>query len=91
MEWNKPKLIILMDLAQELITAAQLPLHGSKHSRKDFDNHQLFKLLVLKAYEGKDYRRFCEGLEVSKIPEHLGLKRIPHFTTLQKFAQRQNV
>ena len=91
MEMNKSKLIILMDLAQDLITAAQIPLYPNKHSRKDFTNHQLFKLLVLKAYEGKDYRRFCESLEVSKITDYLGLRRIPHFTTLQKFAQRQNI
>lgn len=88
---NKAKLIILLDLAQELITASQLPLYGSKHSRHDFTNHQLFKLMVLKTYLRQDYRRFCENLETSKIPDELGLKRIPHFTTLQKFAQRQNI
>lgn len=91
MEENQPKLIILLDLAQELITVAQIPLYGNKHSRKDFNNHILFKLLVLKEYLGEDYRRFCDRLEVTNIPQYLGVKRIPHFTTLQKFAQRQNL
>lgn len=80
-----------MDLADELIQASQLPLYANKHSRKDFTNHELFKLLVLKTYLQQDYRRFVEWLEVSTIPKELDLRRIPHFTTLQKFAQRQNL
>ena len=82
MSINKPKLIILLDVADELIKSVQMPLYSAKHSKKTFTNHQLFKLLIIKAYERKDYRRFVEGLEVSIIPEYIGMNRIPHFTTL---------
>lgn len=88
---NKPELIRLLDLADDLISAMQMPLFASKHSKKTFTNHQLFKLLLVKTYERKDYRRFEECLKMSVVPEYLGLDRIPHFTTLQKFAQRQNI
>lgn len=91
MDDNKPKLISLMDFAQDLITLAQMPLFPSKHSKKTFTNHQLFKLSILRAYHGMDYRRFEDYLKTSSIPKYLELKRIPHFTTLQKFEQRQNI
>ncbi len=48
MKLNKPELIRLLDLADRLISVIQLPLFPSKHSRKDFTNHQLFKLLMVK-------------------------------------------
>lgn len=88
---NKPELIRLLDLADQLIRVVQMPLFGSKHSKKTFTNHQLFKLLLVKTYENKDYRDFEEYLKTSIIPDYLGLDRIPHFTTLQKFAQRQKI
>lgn len=91
MELNKSTLIILMDLAQQLITLTQMPLYSAKHSKKTFTNHQLFKLMVLKTYLRRDYRRFVDELKESKIPAKLGMDRIPHFTTIQKFAQRQNI
>lgn len=91
MSINKPELIRLLDLADKLISTMQLPLFASKHSKKTFTNHQLFKLLLVKAYERKDYRRFEDYLKLSVVPKYLGLDRIPHFTTLQKFAQRQNI
>ncbi|NQU79028.1 transposase [Candidatus Woesearchaeota archaeon] len=88
---NKPELIRLLDLADQLIATLQMPLFASKHSKKTFTNHQLFKLLVVKTFERKDYRGFEEYLKTSIVPEYLGIDRIPHFTTLQKFAQRQNI
>ena len=83
MNINKPKLIILSDLADKLLSSAQIPLYSAKHSKKTFTNHQLFKLLIIKSYWNMDYRRFVECLETSTIIlEHFGLDRIPHFTTL---------
>jgi len=46
-------------------------------------------LLVAKTYEHKGYRAFVQWLEASHLPQWLGLKKIPHYTTLQKFASRQ--
>ena len=39
-------------------------------------------------YENKSYRRFVEWLEITNLLDYLQLKRIPHFTILQKFASR---
>lgn len=84
-------LIKVLDLAQKLLTISQVPLKGHKFSQNTFTQHQLFKLMVLKTYLRLDYRKFEEYLKTSYIPEYLGMKRIPHFTTLQKFAQRQKM
>lgn len=81
----------ILDLAQQLIELVQMPLYGHKHSQKTFTNHQLFKLEIYRAFLKQDYRRFVDNLKTSKIPEYLEMNRIPHFTTLQKFAQRQKI
>jgi hypothetical protein len=80
----------VLDLAQQILQMVQMPLFASKHSRKTFTNHQLFKLMVIKSFLGLDYRRFEDHLKTSKIPEYLGMDRVPHFTTFQKFAKRQS-
>jgi IS5 family transposase len=46
-------------------------------------------LLTIRQYEGKSYRLFVEWLvEASYFRMFLQLSKIPHFTTLQKFADR---
>ena len=51
--------------------------------------HQHVMLLVLRAKERKPYRDFVAWLEVSdSVVEAVGLSRIPHYTTLQKAADR---
>ena len=48
-------------------------------------------LLTVRQYEGKSYRMFVEWLvEAYYLRLFLQLSRIPHFTTLQKFADRIN-
>jgi hypothetical protein len=48
-------------------------------------------LLTIRQYEGKSYRMFVEWLiEAYYLTIFLGLSRIPHFTTLQKFTDRIN-
>ncbi len=88
---NTNKLLNILDFSQVLLERLQVPLYSKQHSGKTFNNHQLFKLIVLKSYLGKDYRRFIEFLEISEIPKLISLKRIPHFTTLQKFSARQKI
>ena len=53
-----------------------------------FTNIQHLFLLVAKEHTNCDYRKFVESLYDSKIPKCISLKRIPHFTTLQKVAKR---
>ena len=88
---NANRFLNILKVSQELIELLQVPLYSKLHSGKTFNNHQLFKLMCLKASMGLDYRRFAECLETSKIWTMIGLKRIPHFTTLQKFSARQKI
>jgi len=54
-----------------------------------FTQPQLFACLVLKDFEKKDYRGVCQLLEdCSDLREAIGLKAVPHFTTLQKASRR---
>jgi hypothetical protein len=48
-------------------------------------------LLTIKKYEGKSYRMFAEWVvEAHYVRIFLQLSKMPHFTTLQKFADRIN-
>ena len=65
-----------------------IPRQFSKYSNKIFCNHQKIILLVLKQRLRTTYKDLIEILKVSTIPMHIGLKRIPHHTTLVKFAKK---
>jgi hypothetical protein len=73
-----------------LATARQtLPPYSSKFSRKDFTQHQLFALLVLRQFLKQDYRGLEQLLhEWSDLRQTLGLAKVPDHSTLQKAAQR---
>jgi len=75
-------------IVQNLCQKAQIPLYTSRFSNKIFTNVQHLFLLVAKEHSKYGYRMFVESLYDSKIPQYIGLRKIPHFTTLQKFAQR---
>ncbi|MDE1767436.1 MAG: transposase, partial [Thaumarchaeota archaeon] len=46
-------------------------------------------MLVLRQYESKSYESFVEWLQVTtEVTQMLGIRNIPHFTTLQKAAAR---
>ena len=75
----------------EALAVAQqaLPDYAHRFSPRKFTQAQLFALLVLKAHQKKDYRGLVALLEeMPQLVRDLGLKTIPHFTTLQKAAQR---
>jgi len=81
----------LVRTAQLAIRAARkcVAPYGSIKSRKDFTQPQLVACLVLKAATRNDYRGVCELLTLSPaLREAIGLRKVPHFTTLQKFAAR---
>ena len=75
-------------IVTKLCVFGEIPVYNSKFSNKIFTNIQHLFLLVAKENTTYDYRKFIESLYDSKIPEYISLKRIPHFTTLQKFAKR---
>lgn len=75
-----------IDEALELVKS--IPRYFSKFSKKIFCNHQKIVLLVLKQKFNTTYRGLVDLLKVSKIAMYIGLKRIPHHTTLVKFAKK---
>lgn len=78
-------------LAQEAIGVAQQALtpYSSRRSRHDFTQAQLFSILVLREFFKTDYRGMVQLLhDFSDLRAALGLKKVPHFTTLQKAQQR---
>jgi Transposase DDE domain len=66
-----------------------LPLYPHKYSPKKYTQPQLFACLVLKTFFKTDYRGLAAQLaDLSDLPRVLGLRQVPHFTTLQKAAAR---
>lgn len=64
------------------------PAYAHKNSPRKFTQPQLFACLVLKEHQKKDYRGIVALLADSELHKIIGLKHIPHFTTLQKASQR---
>lgn len=78
-------------LAQEALALAQHALdpYSSARSRHDFTQPQLFAILTLRQFFRTDYRGVAQLLEdLSDLRGVLMLKKVPHFTTLQKAEQR---
>ena len=68
----------------------RVPLYSSKFSRKDFTLWQHIALLVLMQRMRKSYREFVDDFltVTERLLDVLGLQKLPHFTTLEKFALR---
>ena len=65
------------------IAKAALPEYSSLYSRHDFTQHQLFTILVLRQFLKTDYRGIIQMLaDFSDLRKALGLKKIPHYSTL---------
>ncbi len=77
-------------MAEALAAAeASLPLYAHRFAPKKFTQPQLFACLVLKEFEKKDYRGVCALLaDCSDLRAVIGLKIVPHYTTLQKASVR---
>lgn len=66
-----------------------LPAYAHRYSPKTFTQHQLFACLVLKNFLKTDYRGVVANLQdCPALAATIGLKQIPHFTTLQKASRR---
>ena len=66
-----------------------LPAYRHEFSPKKFTQHHLVACLVVKEFFTTDYRGVEEILkDSSELREILELREVPHFTTLQKAAQR---
>lgn len=65
------------------------PLYRNERSNHLYTQHQHLVLLVLRQWMGKSYREFCEWIGMcTAVLRLLGMVRMPHFTTLQKFSGR---
>jgi hypothetical protein len=72
-------------LAKEALKVAQsgLPPYSNRFSRRDFTQPQLFAILALRQFFKTDYRGVVQLLaDLSDLREALGLKKVPHYSTL---------
>mgnify|MGYP006976786027 CR=1 FL=1 len=68
---------------------AALPAYGSRYSRHDYTQPQLFALLVLKQFLKTDYRGVVTLVaEWRDLRQTLGLRKVPHYSTLAYAAHR---
>jgi hypothetical protein len=69
------------------LAARRLPAYASRYSRKDFTQPQLLACLVIRGAHGLTYRGVSEVLRNTPgLVAALGLSKVPHYTTLESFA-----
>lgn len=73
----------------QILKHSRIPLFFHRKSNHMFTVWQHVVLLAIRQYEGKSYRLFVEWLLEAHYPRmFLQISKIPHFSTLQKFAGR---
>lgn len=80
-----------LDLARTALAIGKqgLAAYSTKFSRQDFTQAQHFAMLVLRQFFKADYRKTTQMIcEWSDLREILELKKVPHYTTLQKAHDR---
>ena len=80
-----------LSLAKDALATAKraLPKYSAVRCRKDFTQHQLFSILVVREFFQMDYRGVVQLLqEWRELRKTIGLKSVPHYTTLQKAHAR---
>jgi hypothetical protein len=67
-----------------------VPRYSSKYSRKDYTLWQHIALIALMQRVRKSYREYAEDYltTTERLLDVLGLSKIPHFTTIEKFLLR---
>ena len=75
-------------LVEQLCVHTKLKNTNSSFSKKMYGNIRLTFLVCYKEKLNVSYRRFVEICNENGVQRMLCIKRIPHFTTLQKFMQR---
>ena len=71
------------------VSSCALAPYACIKSKHRFTQPQLFTILVLRHFRRTDYRGIVQELHDNpQLCGLLGLKNIPHFTTLQKAEQR---
>ena len=76
------------DFCYELFRIAELQLYYHKFSNKIYSNFQKLFLLVYKQFRKFTYEELSTDLESNaELKTYLGFKKIPHYSTLVKFAK----
>lgn len=75
-------------LCIRVLEEVRFPMHFFYRSKKMYNNFVHVFLLVYKERLNVSYRRFVEIADENRLQRMLCIKRIPHFTTLQKFMQK---
>lgn len=79
------------DIAIQALAAAKqsLPAYSATHSPKKFTQHQLFAIATLRQFFRVDYRGIAALLkDSSDLREALGLRCVPHFSTVAYAEKR---
>ena len=85
------KYLKFVDTALAVSGNSHIQIYSCKYSKRKYTQHQLLVLVLLKEYLNEDYRDIVEIVELmDKVKERIGLKQVPHFTTLHKFITRLN-
>ncbi len=83
------KYLKFVDTALAVSGNSHLQIYSCKYSKRKYTQHQLLVLVLLKEYLDEDYRDIVELIELmDEIKSRIGIKQVPHFTTLQKFVAR---
>jgi hypothetical protein len=86
---KESKYVRLANTIYRVLRNSRIPLFLHRKSNHVFSVWQHIVLLTVRQYEDKSYRMFAEWLvEAYYLRLSLQLSRIPHYTTLQKFAAR---
>lgn len=76
-------------LVAHTVAVESLAAYSHLFSPKKFTQPQLFAILVLKEFMRCDYRKVTALLkDCPELGETIGLKQVPHFTTIQKASKR---
>lgn len=66
-----------------------IPAHSHRNAPKKYADPQLFALLVLRQFLGLDYRGLVQMVsEWPDLRQALGLKSVPHYSTLSHAERR---
>src|SRR4030042_2075331 len=72
-----------------MVATKTLPMYSHQFSPKKFTLPQLLTILVLRKFFKADYRRITVLLhDFPELVKTIGLKSVPHYTTIQKASKR---
>jgi len=73
---------------EKVFNEVRIPFHFSKYSNQIYTNFVHVYLLVLKERYQASYRRLVKLADDLHIKQMLGIQKLPHYTTLQKFVSK---